>query len=176
MGTSDSIGGIIAGVIGIFFFGGLFVLILIGVMLLMFALVGMTISGVIAGVGATHYTVVEFIPYKNLPECNNLNLTEEFVWNSPRQVPEGIEVIRCNGGVYYDGGGKPLFNMGGFSPPSDFPIRQIEWGFLGKLKSISFEDGVEIKLKDVDLNRIFNQHYRRNPPIGVGGLYNWGTP
>ena len=158
-------------------FGFLFVFIMLLIIIGMFCLIGMVISGTMAIVGVTHYTVAEYIPYTNLPECVSLNLTDEFVWNSPRQVPDGLDVIRCQGEIFYVAGGQPLFYLGSFSPPSDFPIREIEWKFFGKVKFISFEDTEKLRLKDIDLEEVLKEHYyEKNPPIGKAGLYGWSMP
>ena len=68
-------------------------------------------------IGSAYYTVFEYIPWRSLPECSELNISQDqFVWNSPRQIPEGINVIKCHSNSFsYEGGGIPLFKFGRFN-------------------------------------------------------------
>ena len=80
----------------------------------------------------TYYTFFEFIPWYCMEECNNLNLTNEYVWNSPRPMPDEVKelVVKCKASTFgYSGGGTPLFYMSRYNPPEEFNY-SIEWSII----------------------------------------------
>lgn len=77
-------------------------------------------------IGTADYTVFEYIPWKGLSECDELNISnDQFVWNSPRIIPDEVKnlVVNCHSSAFsYEGSGIPLFKLGRFNPPSNFKI------------------------------------------------------